>query len=125
MDIINKRDANIFLAVILVACLIPLYMLFGRDSEPNKQQAIRQPDGISAFVMSQKFVKQKLTSPGSAKFPLSQEAKIKNLDANTWLVTAHVDSQNGFGAMIRTRYQAKLKYLGAEKWQLLDIILYQ
>jgi hypothetical protein len=36
-------------------------------------------------------------------------------------VSSYVDSQNSFGALIRTQYVAKMKYLSGQKWRLVDL----
>lgn len=81
---------------------------------------------ISAFVMSQTFVKQRLKAPSTADFPYmtSDGVKTNYLGDCTHQVLAYVDSQNSFGAKIRTRYYVKLKNeKGTDSWELLDIKL--
>ena len=45
------------------------------------------------------------------------------LDANTFRVFAYVDAQNAFGAEIRKRYTATVKYVGDDKWRAEDVTL--
>jgi len=75
-------------------------------------------DKISAWVMSQDFVSSKLKSPATAKFPFFSEEYVRYLGEERYQVVAHVDSQNSFGAMIRTRFNCVLKYIGDDKWTL-------
>ena len=82
-------------------------------------------DEITAFVMSQTFVKRELVSPSSAKFPWFDKSMATQVDEDTWIINSYVDSQNRFGAMLRTYYIAKVKYLGNDKWQLLDLAFYE
>jgi len=82
-------------------------------------------DEITAFVMSQTFVKRELVSPSSAKFPWFDKSMATQVDEDTWIINSYVDSQNRFGAMLRTNYIAKVKYLGNDKWQLLDLAFYE
>ncbi len=82
-------------------------------------------DEMEAIIMAEKIVKQKLVSPSSAKFPRSSETTAVKVDEDTWVISSYVDSQNKFGAMLRTYYIAKVKYLGNDKWQLLDLEFYE
>ena len=76
--------------------------------------------------MSQSFVEQRLVSPTTAKFPYIGDAyEVTKIDSVTWRIHSYVDSQNRFGAMVRTSYKAKLMYVGNEKWKLLDIKIYE
>ncbi len=82
-------------------------------------------DEITAFVMSQSFVKRELVSPSSAKFPRFDKSMAIQVDEDIWIITSYVDSQNKFGAMLRTNYIAKVKYLGNDEWRLLDLAFYE
>lgn len=58
----------------------------------------------------QKIVTPLLKSPSTAKFPSIVDWYSKETtEKGTYLVSSHVDSQNGFGAMIRTTFKATLK----------------
>lgn len=61
---------------------------------------------IGAYVASQYFIKSMLKSPSTAKFPsYSSQDVIVNFEATCkFKVAGYVDSQNSFGATIRTRY---------------------
>ncbi|KPM65568.1 hypothetical protein HB13667_11655 [Pseudomonas putida] len=79
-----------------------------------------------AFVMSQNFVKQRLKSPASANFPYVNDSGVDVFadGACGYSVSAYVDSQNGFGAMIRSSYQAKISYDRKTKlWSLGDLVI--
>jgi hypothetical protein len=82
-------------------------------------------DEIDAFVMSQTFVKRELVSPSSAEFPWFDKSMATQVDEDTWIINSYVDSQNKFGAMLRTNYTAKIKYLGNDEWRLLDLAFYE
>lgn len=82
-----------------------------------------------ANIQSQTFVKQYLKSPGSAKFPFadSQVTKSKTND-NLYYVVSYVDSQNGFGALLRSNWASQLLFKGGEdgdinNWELQQLII--
>lgn len=59
---------------------------------------------IEAFIAAQDYVKPRLKSPASAKFASKAESTVVNHGEGKYLVRSYVDSQNAFGAMIRTEY---------------------
>lgn len=83
-----------------------------KEAELSKEQK-RCTDSTMAFVMSQKFVKQRLKSPATAKFPSRTDpaVKIHYTGDCQHTIQAYVDSQNGFGAIIRTTYYIQLQYI--------------
>lgn len=80
-----------------------------------------KPDNISAFVMCQKFVRDSLKAPSTAKFADYNDKTISS-NGNRFNVISYVDAQNSFGAMVRTSYICEVEYIGDDKWQLVDLI---
>ena len=77
---------------------------------------------IEAFVFSQTFVKRKLKTPSTAKFPSYREATVSSTGSDAWRVEAWVDAQNMFGAMVRNPYTCEL-HKREETWYLDDLQL--
>jgi hypothetical protein len=75
-------------------------------------------DAYSAQMSCEKFAKDRLLSPSSAKFSPDAETKAVSLSDERWTITGYVDSQNVYGAMLRNRYTCTVKYLGEDKWHL-------
>jgi|GEM_PF-1289184 len=66
----------------------------------------------------------RLKSPASAKFPLGIAAE--HLGGGIYRVKSSVDSQNSFGAMLRSNFTCDLQYVGGDdtdagNWRLIDI----
>ncbi len=74
-----------------------------------------------AIVWARKFVKQRLLSPSTADFPWLPVKIYSTKNKLTYFIYSYVDSQNGFGAMIRTNYSCQVRYLGDGKWKCIDI----
>jgi|GEM_PF-2165574 len=76
------------------------------------------------YYMAKKFVKRYLKSPSTAEFPSSNDSDVRveyvgNCVHKIW---GYVDSQNSFGAIIRTPYYVEIKNeIVDDKWSLLDI----
>lgn len=82
------------------------------DDSPKKHS--HSPD--DAYVMAQNFVEDRLRSPSTADFPSSSQARITHLGGGSYRVAAWVDSQNGFGAMVRTKFTCELHTNDGNRW---------
>jgi galactitol-specific phosphotransferase system IIB component len=69
------------------------------------------------------LIKTQLKSPSTAKFPgtLDTDYVIRQLDDQMYVVSSWVDSQNSFGAMIRTKYLGSVQQVAKEKWEVIDL----
>jgi len=82
------------------------------------------PDKVSAYTMAQQFVKDRLKSPRSAKFPWSSdEYRVAHTGRGKYQVVSYVDAQNAFGAMIRSTYVVEMQYLGNERWRATQVLI--
>lgn len=101
----SKKQPGAMLA--MAAVIVPLMLvIFGWRllSKADDAAAKNSECGSAtmAFVMSQKFVLRELKAPASAKFPSS--AVVTPIGGCAYSVAAWVDSQNGFGAIVRSDY---------------------
>ncbi|MFD5425222.1 hypothetical protein [Streptomyces sp. NPDC127084] len=89
------------------------------------------PDGHSAAIMCEDFVKDRLKSPGTAEFPgvMDSDYAKTTVQSGTkpwkYEVTGVVDSQNGFGATVRSNYVCTVSTKDNETWTLDDMQLTQ
>lgn len=87
------------------------------------EQAARKRDNenqeliISACVRAERAVKERLKAPATATFPdcFRQEVRATP-DRGTVYVKGYVDSQNSFGAMLRSTFVVKLQRNGGGPW---------
>jgi hypothetical protein len=78
-------------------------------------------DDIMAFVKAKRFVSVHLKAPGSAKFCDYSEARVIPAGGGEYIVMGHVDSQNGFGAMLRSKFAAKVRKLPNGDWESVEV----
>ena len=107
------RIAQPFLLLVAVvvtgltfSCLVP-----GEDPVPPVAPE-RQ-----ATVMAESFVSQHLHCPATASYPLNAEA---SRTPDGWRVSSYVDSQNRFGATVRSHWTADMRQQG-ETWTLVNL----
>ena len=105
------------LFIIVVIFVIGYFMT---KSEPETDEG--QAD--MAYVMCQEYVKKTLKAPSTADFPWSADY-VGIIGEHRFKVQGHVDAQNLFGAMIRTKFVCIVRWEGpgSDNWYLqsLDI----
>lgn len=119
------KASHIFLILVLV---VIMFMMFGgSDSTSNtKTSSPTSSDyAVASYVQAKNFVSSVLKSPSTADFPFFGEGV--KVGTNTYKVSSYVDSQNGFGAMIRSNYIITLKFNGGNEanqsnWQVVEFI---
>ncbi len=83
--------------------------------EAEEAERKRVGSQFDAEVTARQFVLKRLKAPSTAKFV--EESSMLSRDG-TWLVVGAVDSQNSFGAMLRTQYTCGVRHVGDDKWEL-------
>jgi hypothetical protein len=77
-----------------------------------------------AWIYSQSFIKDRLKAPSTASFGKLGESTILRMDDTTFSVKSFVDSQNGFGAMIRSKYTCIITFHSNSTVSAEDILIY-
>lgn len=75
------------------------------------------PSDAALVRMCRTAVTAHLKAPGSARWPV-RETVVQ--DDDTWTVTGAVDSQNGFGALLRTGWECHGERIDGE-WHVIDV----
>ena len=85
-----------------------IFIAFGSDDDNSSSST--ETNKMLAYNYAEDFVKQRLKSPSTAEFPgLFEKADhITELGNDEYLISSWVDSQNGFGAMIRSKFSCKI-----------------
>ena len=85
----------------------------------------QETNWAGAYVMTEEWVKQRLSSPGSAEFPSSYHKRqhVERVSGQRYRIESYVDSQNQFGALVRTQFVAELEQPEEDKWRLLSLEL--
>lgn len=79
---------------------------------------------LSARVYSETYIERLLKAPSTAKFCSDT---VTDLGDNRWKISSCVDSQNSYGAMIRSNWETTIAYLGGDidtgsNWKLEKVI---
>ena len=70
---------------------------------------------IEAYRTTQGFVKQHLKAPATAQFPNYDKNFVQVIGKDSVQVNSYVDSQNGFGVMLRSTYVIQM-YKKGNDW---------
>ena len=132
----NQKKYGIRHFLIGLAVVITLLYFYGAflnspssGGNTSAQRAEYVPDEIDLHIQAQQFVLQGLKAPSTAKFPAVPYEAVKintpesaeNNDG-VYRVRSYVDSQNSFGAMIRSDWTVEMM-LVKEHWILTRMVV--
>lgn len=112
----------------LIAVVIGLVASAGSDDEGGGGGGDSfDEQSFAAFDVCRDFVTRRLKSPGTAKFRNFHqddgEVVVTGSGAGPYVVRSTVDSENGFGALIRSSFTCTVNHVGGENWRLADLDL--
>ncbi len=119
-----RISGTVIILILICVGLVVLYNI-NRSQSTSAPKATPTMGPINAVNRCQGFVKEHLKAPATAKFQgifdidLSRDV---SRNGDKFIVSSYVDSQNSFGAMIRTHYVCTVRYLGNDLWSLDDLI---
>lgn len=117
---VKKKTSGCFSIILGIVLIIIIIAIFSSDS---KDSGSKIPDKTEAYITAKDYVKQELKAPATAEF--SDYTCDEGIDS-TYFLNGVVDSQNSFGALLRSNWTVKLKWIGGDwaqstSWQLIDI----
>lgn len=100
----------IFMKRIILIILVSAFCL--NCTEGKKSKMIAHHNILAYNLLADQIKEQILISPSSAIFPSSsvKAEHTKYLGDNVYLITSYVESQNNFGAMIKTNFSSKVVF---------------
>lgn len=114
---------NILVAIIIIIVGVTLVNLFTDDKGSTSN--VSEHSELLAYSYAMDCVKSRLKSPSTAEFPSSIEKKqsTKSSSYGVYVIKSWVDSQNSFGAMIRSNFECTVKFDG-DKVRCESVIIY-
>lgn len=110
IDIRNKarrdRLIKVFGAIAIIIIIITIIANFDNDNQKKSSEISIQ----SVRNFAEDEVKARLKSPSTAEFSYDGSGVRKHETKNFYFVDGFVDSQNGFGAVIRSPFRCKITY---------------
>ncbi len=116
----NQGDKYVTIKLLFVlACIIfiiyCMVSIFANNSSKTSSKNSSTDYKLEAYIMSQEFIEKELKAPATAEFPSYHKISVVQTD-NRYKVKAYVDSENSFGAKIRTNYYITLERNSDESW---------
>jgi hypothetical protein len=118
MNSTTARRALIIVTVVLGCGVVAASSSDSTVTSDNGQKVSDSRAG--AFDVCKQFVEERLKSPGSAKWrdPYGNQVTYTGDGNGPITVNASVDSQNGFGALLRSDYTCTVTKAGGNNWHL-------
>lgn len=104
----------LFVLVCIIVIIYSVATIFNTSTKTTSKSSSKDYKR-EAYVMSQEFIQKQLKAPSTAKFPSYYEIEVTQTD-NRYKVEAYVDSENIFGATLRTNYCMILERKDNESW---------
>jgi hypothetical protein len=101
------------LSVVFVAVAVFALWAFSTGPRPPSARADK-PTADEAWWSCRDAMTRDLKAPSTAVF--SSDPFVKPMDDQRFSVAAHVDSQNSFGAMLRSHFTCVARYEGDGRW---------
>ncbi len=110
---VTKSSTKIAAIVIILMLIIAISKIGSStsstsNSTPSPEQVASQRRAESE-VFAEDVISKLLKAPSTAKFVDVKAYELSNLP-DVWAVNGYVDSQNSFGAMIRSQWEVQLDY---------------
>jgi len=111
----KPKKVNGCLSVLIIAVVLISVMFFlGIFSDGSSTDNSTSTNKFLAYDYAEQFVKKELKSPSTADFPGFSEKKehISDMGGGRYKISSWVDSQNSFGAQIRTSFSCIIIFDG-------------
>ncbi len=103
----QKQDPKKAVITFLIFVVVAVFIVVKCGCSNEEENKVKTYDKIDALTHAQIYIKDKLKSPASAEFEGGADGVTKVNDT-TFIVIGTVDSQNSFGAMLRSNYSCKV-----------------
>lgn len=105
---------------VLAAIVLFVIWAYATDDE-DADGGSSSGDSVTAKVMCEEFLEDRLRAPGTADFSGMGSTTISSTGSSSYRVVGHVDAENGFGANIRTSYTCEITDNGDDSWSLVSL----
>lgn len=118
--------AAVFLVVVIVIAAASSKRSYNNDYAAASGYSMSEDMKAALWSLAQKAVESELKAPSTAKFPASYGSADVSFgkSGGLYTVSAWVDAQNGFGAVVRTNFTVYAAFTGSSV-KLDHVVLYE
>jgi hypothetical protein len=116
----KAKSSNLLPYILVTAVVFGCICIFAIASLSGGGGGDTSGGGTMAYYMCQDFIEKRLIAPATAEWPSRSDITVLPIRGKeeAYQVRGYVDSQNGFGALIRTNYVCEVSYVGNGQWHL-------
>ncbi len=125
---VSSKKFKLLVGLLWIAVFVIFIAALSGDNDSTSNTTLEQTGATKsqAYIISQNYVETILKAPASADFPLN-DYKHLDLAENKYTIISYVDSQNSFGAQVRSDYLVTLSYNGGDwadinNWTLHELV---
>jgi Ftsk gamma domain len=106
----NKIEGQLIEFLFYFSILVVVALLFTSCSSGEKKTEDYCSDSTLAYGYSKDLIAKSLKSPSTAKFSSYSDTNVRSYGECNFAIDGYVDAQNSFGAVIRTRFNASIRF---------------
>lgn len=118
----NKMVALIAGGVVLVVAVVAVLWSVLSDGDDDDEPAVAGPDRYAAYDVCRQQVDLQLKAPATAEYPGVSLSSVAQ-SGNTFTITSHVDSENSYGALIRTEWTCTATWVSGSTYNVSAVVL--
>lgn len=108
--------------LIASTALIAAIAVMSVSGTPDDPNAWKQRDQSSmAYVRLKYEVEERLKAPATADFASQLDSRIAHIGDQLYVISSYVDSQNSFGANVRTRFVGEVQQVEPDRWVIVSL----
>ena len=110
----KKKSNGCLIWLIIIAAAIAFFYIIGSNDDSSSSSSSPSTNKFLAYNYAKDFVKENLKSPSTAEFPgvSEKDRHTTSLGGGKYKIVSWVDSQNSFGATIRTNFSCIIVFEG-------------
>lgn len=101
--------AKVSIAIIVIVLLIAVFYPSSNNSHTTKAKSELNYNLDRSYRIAKEYVLKDLKSPSTAKFADIMDVRYKDNKDNSYTLESWVDSQNSYGATLRTKFRCIVK----------------
>lgn len=118
----SKKVIAVCLGIFLFMAFSGIFSSSSSNTTSTTSESPSQSRKITSIAFAKSIIEDMLKSPSTAKFSNVDAYELSN-EKDVWAVNGYVDSQNGFGAMLRSTWEVQLDYRDGKGGEIKSVMM--